>query len=116
MLRTNLETTGDVRIGISGWRYKPWRGLFYPSSLRQRQELAFAAEETVPGTKVTMAPKSARSIPSPASADIAAAPSGKPSSPPAPPAPSSNRQPKPNHLEIILLLSINNFVIPRGCD
>ena len=33
-----------VRIGISGWRYAPWRGEFYPEGLPQRQELAFAAE------------------------------------------------------------------------
>lgn len=36
-------THGDVRIGISGWRYKPWRGRFYPPWLPQRQELAFAS-------------------------------------------------------------------------
>jgi len=34
---------GDVRIGISGWRYAPWRGFFYPPRLPQRQELAFAS-------------------------------------------------------------------------
>jgi uncharacterized protein YecE (DUF72 family) len=33
-----------VRIGISGWRYKPWRGVFYPPKLPQRQELHFAAQ------------------------------------------------------------------------
>lgn len=32
-----------VRIGISGWRYARWRGVFYPKELRQRDELAFAA-------------------------------------------------------------------------
>jgi uncharacterized protein YecE (DUF72 family) len=32
-----------IRIGISGWRYEPWRGVFYPEGLPQRQELAFAA-------------------------------------------------------------------------
>jgi uncharacterized protein YecE (DUF72 family) len=32
-----------VRIGISGWRYAPWRGTFYPPELRQRDELAYAA-------------------------------------------------------------------------
>jgi len=32
-----------VRIGISGWRYAPWRGKFYPKELRQKDELAFAA-------------------------------------------------------------------------
>jgi uncharacterized protein YecE (DUF72 family) len=34
---------GDVRVGISGWRYKGWRGVFYPEDLRQKDELAFAA-------------------------------------------------------------------------
>ncbi|MBV9990539.1 MAG: DUF72 domain-containing protein [Alphaproteobacteria bacterium] len=32
-----------VRIGISGWRYDRWRGVFYPKDLRQTNELAFAA-------------------------------------------------------------------------
>src|SRR5579883_2388684 len=32
-----------VRIGISGWRYAPWRGRFYPEGLRQKDELAYAA-------------------------------------------------------------------------
>jgi uncharacterized protein YecE (DUF72 family) len=38
-----LGNDGNLRIGISGWRYKPWRGRFYPSALPQREELAFAA-------------------------------------------------------------------------
>jgi len=33
----------ETRVGISGWRYKPWRGKFYPSTLPQRLELAFAS-------------------------------------------------------------------------
>ncbi|MFC4728857.1 DUF72 domain-containing protein [Coralloluteibacterium thermophilus] len=32
-----------IRIGISGWRYAPWRGVFYPEGLPQREELAYAA-------------------------------------------------------------------------
>jgi uncharacterized protein YecE (DUF72 family) len=36
--------TGDIRIGISGWRYKGWRGVFYPDGLRQKDELTFAAQ------------------------------------------------------------------------
>jgi uncharacterized protein YecE (DUF72 family) len=32
-----------VRIGISGWRYEPWRGVFYPRDLAQRRELEFAS-------------------------------------------------------------------------
>jgi uncharacterized protein YecE (DUF72 family) len=35
--------TGEVRIGISGWRYAPWRGVFYPPGLPQRRELEHAA-------------------------------------------------------------------------
>ena len=34
----------EARIGISGWRYPPWRGVFYPKGFRQADELAFAAE------------------------------------------------------------------------
>ena len=34
---------GTIRIGISGWRYKPWRGVFYPSNLPQRLELGYAS-------------------------------------------------------------------------
>jgi uncharacterized protein YecE (DUF72 family) len=30
-----------VRIGISGWRYEPWRGVFYPEGLAQRRELEY---------------------------------------------------------------------------
>lgn len=34
---------GRVPIGISGWRYAGWRGVFYPPGLPQRRELEFAA-------------------------------------------------------------------------
>jgi uncharacterized protein YecE (DUF72 family) len=33
----------EVRVGISGWRYPPWRGEFYPAALAQRDELRYAA-------------------------------------------------------------------------
>lgn len=32
-----------VRVGVSGWRYAPWRGAFYPPGLRQADELAYLA-------------------------------------------------------------------------
>jgi uncharacterized protein YecE (DUF72 family) len=35
----------DVRVGISGWRYPPWRGEFFPAGLPQRQELEYAASQ-----------------------------------------------------------------------
>jgi uncharacterized protein YecE (DUF72 family) len=30
-----------IRIGISGWRYEPWRGVWYSEGLPQRRELEF---------------------------------------------------------------------------
>ena len=33
-----------IRVGISGWTYAGWRGDFYPRGLRQKDELAYAAE------------------------------------------------------------------------
>lgn len=36
---------GQIRIGISGWTYKPWRGVFYPEGLRQKDEMGYAASQ-----------------------------------------------------------------------
>lgn len=33
----------DVRIGMSGWTYAPWRGEFYPKGLKQKDELSYAS-------------------------------------------------------------------------
>ena len=38
-----MPKTGQIRVGISGWRYEPWRGVFYPPKLPQRQELEYAS-------------------------------------------------------------------------
>src|SRR3546814_262852 len=35
--------SGDIRIGISGWTYGRWRGVFYPEKLPRKRELGFAA-------------------------------------------------------------------------
>lgn len=35
----------ELRIGISGWTYPPWRGVFYPADLPQRRELEFASRQ-----------------------------------------------------------------------
>ena len=35
----------DVRIGISGWTYAPWRGIFFPAKLAQRRELEYASRQ-----------------------------------------------------------------------
>jgi len=41
--RVDSDRSQNVRIGISGWRYRPWRGVFYPPKLPQKKELAFAS-------------------------------------------------------------------------
>lgn len=40
-----MQTPGRIRIGISGWRYAGWRGVFYPKGLAQRRELEFAGQQ-----------------------------------------------------------------------
>ena len=32
-------------IGIGGWTYEPWRGVFYPKGLAQAKELTYAASQ-----------------------------------------------------------------------
>jgi uncharacterized protein YecE (DUF72 family) len=33
----------EFRVGVSGWRYRHWRGVYYPKGLVQRRELAYLA-------------------------------------------------------------------------
>jgi uncharacterized protein YecE (DUF72 family) len=42
--KNQVRTSGEIRIGISGWRYKGWRGDFYPPGLAQRRELEYASQ------------------------------------------------------------------------
>ena len=41
--RASSRGDGCAYVGISGWRYPPWRGDFYPTGLAQRLELEYAA-------------------------------------------------------------------------
>ena len=36
---------GRIRIGISGWRYEPWRKVFYPDGLAHHRELHYASRQ-----------------------------------------------------------------------
>lgn len=36
---------GQIRIGIGGWTFPPWRGTFYPDKLPQSKELEFASRQ-----------------------------------------------------------------------
>ena len=35
--------THPIHIGIGGWTYEPWRGVFYPEKLSQKKELEYAS-------------------------------------------------------------------------
>ena len=38
-------TTGRFYVGIGGWTYEPWRGVFYPKGLAQARELEYASSQ-----------------------------------------------------------------------
>ena len=37
------KKAGKIRLGIGGWTFAPWRGVFYPDKLPQAKELSYAA-------------------------------------------------------------------------
>jgi uncharacterized protein YecE (DUF72 family) len=39
-----MEKRGDIRIGVGGWTFAPWRGVFYPAGLAQRDELGYMSQ------------------------------------------------------------------------
>jgi uncharacterized protein YecE (DUF72 family) len=41
--KPSSTTPARAYVGISGWRYPPWRGVFYPKNLRQASELHYAS-------------------------------------------------------------------------
>jgi uncharacterized protein YecE (DUF72 family) len=40
---SSATASGQIRVGIGGWIYAPWRGVFYPKGLKQADELSYAA-------------------------------------------------------------------------
>ncbi len=38
-------SAGNIRVGIGGWTYEPWRGVFYPQGLSQKRELEYASQQ-----------------------------------------------------------------------
>ena len=36
---------GQIHIGIGGWTFEPWRGVFYPAGLPQAKELEYASRQ-----------------------------------------------------------------------
>ena len=37
--------TGRIYVGIGGWTFEPWRGVFYPKGLPHAKELSYAGEK-----------------------------------------------------------------------
>ena len=42
---TTSKKSGKIHIGIGGWTFAPWRGVFYPEKLTQAKELEYAASK-----------------------------------------------------------------------
>jgi uncharacterized protein YecE (DUF72 family) len=40
-----MKSDGAIRIGIGGWVFEPWRGVFYPEGLSQKRELEYAGSK-----------------------------------------------------------------------
>jgi len=36
---------GNIRIGVGGWTFEPWRGVFYPDGLAHKRELEYASRK-----------------------------------------------------------------------
>jgi uncharacterized protein YecE (DUF72 family) len=36
---------GRIYIGVGGWTFEPWRGVFYPEGLPQAKELEYASRQ-----------------------------------------------------------------------
>jgi len=39
------ENVNEIYLGIGGWNFEPWRGVFYPKGLAQSKELAYASSK-----------------------------------------------------------------------
>lgn len=40
-----MSKQGQIRVGIGGWSYEPWRKTFYPKSVPKKDELAYASSK-----------------------------------------------------------------------
>lgn len=38
-----VSKSGSIRVGVGGWTFEPWRGVFYPKGLPHKRELEFAS-------------------------------------------------------------------------
>jgi uncharacterized protein YecE (DUF72 family) len=45
LLAAEETMAGKIHIGIGGWTFEPWRGVFYPDDLTQKRELEYASRK-----------------------------------------------------------------------
>lgn len=38
-------TASSIRVGVGGWTFEPWRGVFYPDTLKQKDELSYMSSK-----------------------------------------------------------------------
>jgi uncharacterized protein YecE (DUF72 family) len=43
--RKKTAQATQIRVGIGGWTFEPWRGAFYPEGLAQKRELEYASRQ-----------------------------------------------------------------------
>jgi uncharacterized protein YecE (DUF72 family) len=43
-MANKVKSSGSVYVGIGGWNFEPWRGVFYPKGLPQAKELEYAGQ------------------------------------------------------------------------
>jgi uncharacterized protein YecE (DUF72 family) len=43
-IRSGQNSAGQIFVGIGGWTFEPWRGVFYPKGLPHTKELGYASE------------------------------------------------------------------------
>src|SRR5262245_24574340 len=39
-----MAKEGQIRVGVGGWTFEPWRGVFYPKGLQHARELVYASQ------------------------------------------------------------------------
>lgn len=42
---TKTAKSGNIRAGVGGWTFEPWRGVFYPDKLAHSKELHYASRQ-----------------------------------------------------------------------
>ena len=44
-MTAKAKSQGEIRVGVGGWTFEPWRGIFYPKGLPQKRELEYASRQ-----------------------------------------------------------------------